>query len=177
MTCLLWPALDRVHATLDLKMIEAARAAHPLAAAAEWDGGFRTDLAQFLDDASIDGAIDRDRPIELAPRKDARYFCFVDMSGGRRDSSSIAIAHAEGDGDARRLICDVIRGRKGDPQAATREFAGLAKQYACQHSINGDNYSADWVSAAFREAGCEYVKSPLTRSELYLEAFRFGREG
>lgn len=154
--------------TLNEGVIAAARASDPQAALAEWDAQFRNDLAQFLDEVSIDGAIDRGRPLELAPMEKTRYFCFADMSGGRHDASSLAIVHAEGNGEARRFIADVVRGRRGDPAAATREFAELAKQYGCS-SITGDNYSADWVSAAFRDSGREYVRSRLTRSELYLE--------
>jgi hypothetical protein len=154
--------------TLDEKMIAEASAADPQAAMSEWHGAFRTDLAQFLDDASIDAAIDHYRPLELPPREATRYFCFVDMSGGRHDSSAVAITHAEGTGDARLLVCDVIRGRKGSPAAAAREFADLAKQYRC-HPITGDSYAADWVSATYRELGRQYMKSELTRSEIYLE--------
>jgi hypothetical protein len=165
--CVAGSSLD-FNPTLDEKMIAEASAADPQAAMSEWHGAFRTDLAQFLDDASIDAAIDHDRPLELPPREQTTHFCFVDMSGGRHDSSAVAITHAEGTGDARLLICDVIRGRKGNPAAAAREFADLAKQYRC-HTITGDSYAADWVSAAYRELGRQYTKSELTRSEIYLE--------
>jgi hypothetical protein len=103
-------------------------------------------------------------PPELPVREDAAYSAFVDMSGGRHDASCIGIVHREGD----RVIADVIRGRHGNPAAAVAEFSTLARQYAC-HQITGDNYSADWVATAFENAGCQYVRSRLTRSELYLE--------
>ena len=154
--------------TLSTEMIAAARAADPEAALAEWDGQYRSDRSNFLDDASIDAAIDHSRPLELPPRREHRYFAFCDMSGGRHDASSIAIVHAEGTGDDRCFIADAVRGRTGDPTAATREFCELAKEYRC-YTIVGDNYSADWVSSAYREAGRQYSRSELTRSELYLE--------
>ena len=89
------------------------------------------------------------------------------MGGGRHDASSVAIVHAEGDGDKRRYIADVVRGRHGDPAAAVREFVELAKAYRCS-TVTGDNYAAEWVAGAYREAGCEYRQSKLVRSELYL---------
>jgi hypothetical protein len=140
------------------------RAADPQGAVAEWDAEFRSDLAAFLDDASIDAAIDRGRPLELSVQKDTVYYAFVDMSGGRHDACCIGIVHREGD----RVIADVIRGRRGNPAAAAIEFAELARQYSCRQ-ITGDNYSAEWVATAFENAGCRYMRSRLTRSELYLE--------
>jgi hypothetical protein len=140
------------------------RAADPQGAIAEWDAEFRSDLAAFLDDASIDAAIDRGRPPELPVQEARVYHAFVDMSGGRHDASCICVVHRDGE----RIVLDVVRGRRGNPAAAVAEFAGLAKPYRCQR-ITGDNYSADWVATAFENAGCQYVRSRLTRSELYLE--------
>ena len=33
----------------------------------------------------------------------------------------------------------------------------------------GDNYSGEWVAAAFKNAGVIYETSPLTKSAIYLE--------
>jgi hypothetical protein len=152
--------------TLSDAIIAAQRAADPTGSGAEWDAVFRDDLSSFLDDQSIDAAVDYARPLELPPREGVDYFAFVDMSGGRHDLSTIAIVHAEGEGDERRYVADVVRGRK-DPRAAVLEFVELAKQYHCS-AVTGDNYAADWVSGAYREAGVEYRQSELVRSELYL---------
>src|SRR5438876_3828882 len=89
------------------------------------------------------------------------------MSGGRHDLSTIAIVHFEGEGDARRYVVDLVRGRKGDPRAAVKEFVELAKGYHCS-TITGDNYSAEWCAGAYREAGATYRQSDLVRSALYL---------
>jgi hypothetical protein len=43
-----------VNRTLDVAAINAARAADPAAAGAEWDAEFRTDIGAFLDDELID---------------------------------------------------------------------------------------------------------------------------
>ena len=153
--------------TLSSATIAAQRAADPTGAGAEWDAVFRDDIGAFLDDRSIDAAIDFARPLELPPRVGVIYRVFVDMGGGRHDRSTIAIMHAVGDGDGRHYVVDVLRGLAGDPHAAMREFVVLAKQYGCS-TITGDNYGAEWVAGACREAGAEYQASKLVRSDLYL---------
>jgi len=137
--------------SIDLGMIEQARADDPASASSEWDAEFRLDLSSFLDDASIEAAIEHGRPLELPPREGTRYSSFVDMSGGRHDTCCISIVHKDGE----RLIADVVRGRQGDPAAAAREFCDLAKQYHCG-TIAGDNYAAEWVAGAIRDCGCDY---------------------
>jgi hypothetical protein len=151
--------------TLDVAMIDAARAADPQAALSEWDGEFRSDLLQFLDDAQIDAAIDASRPAELPPPSRAICYAFTDMAAGGPDASTICVCYRDGE----RIICAALRGRHGNPQAAVEEFAALAKQqYKCR-SVTGDNFAKDWVANAYRSCGLEYRRSPLTRSDLYLE--------
>ena len=150
--------------TLDTAMIAAAREHDPQAAISEWDGEFRSDLLQFLDDASIDAAVDHARPAELPPRAKLVYFAFADMSGGGRDASTLAVCHRDGE----RIVADVVRGRYGDPNAAALDCAALVKQYRCR-AITGDAYGGQWVSGAFARANVEYRQSPLVRSDLYLE--------
>ena len=152
--------------TLSKATIEAAVAADPEAAAAEWLGLFRRDLQTFLPDDLIDAAVDRGRPFELPPQEDVRYRVFVDASGGAHDWFTASICHREG----QRVVCDVIRGRRPpfDPHAVAHEYAVLARQYHCC-SIVGDAYGAAWTRTAFEGEGIEYRRSPLTRSELYLE--------
>jgi hypothetical protein len=160
--------------TLNVEMIEAARAADPQAALSEWDGQFRTDLSAFLDDSSIDGAFDNGRPIELPPQKGVAYQTFVDASAGRHDAFTIAICHRDGE----KIIADLVRGRRPpfDPATVATEYAALAKEYNC-HVVTGDNYAPGWVAGAFQAAGCEYRRSPLTRSELYIEGLPLWSRG
>jgi hypothetical protein len=155
------------NSTLAPEVIAAHRAADPTAATAEWDAEFRDDLSSFLDDASIDAAVEHGRPAELPPRENVVYFAFVDMSGGGHDASTLAIVHRDGEG---RIVVDVVRGRRGphDPAAVAAEYAALAKQYRVR-AVIGDNYAKEWVAGAYRSAGLEYRRSPLVRSELYLE--------
>jgi hypothetical protein len=154
------------NSTLAPEVIAAHRAADPTAATAEWDAQFRDDLSSFLDDASIDAAVEHGRPAELPPREGCIYFAFTDMSGGGHDASTLCILHRDGE----RLVADVIRGRRGhhDPAIVAAEYAALAKEYRCR-AITGDNYAKEWVAGAYRSAGLEYRRSPLVRSDLYLE--------
>src|SRR5262245_57828590 len=111
---------------LDPGMIARAKAADPEAAESEWGGGFRNDLSAFLDDATIERAIDHGRPLELPPRN-VRYSAFVDPSGGRHDAFTLCIGHDEGD----RFIGDVVRGTRApfDPQEVVKEYAALCNDY------------------------------------------------
>jgi hypothetical protein len=159
-------ASAQFNSTIDMSTIERARASDPTAAMAEWDAEFRSDLSQFLDDDSIDAAIDHGRPLELPPRPNLVYKCFVDASAGRHDAFCCGIAHRED----QRVIIDIVRGRKPpfDPAAVAAEYATLAKQYRCSRVV-GDAYAGEWVAAAFRDAGVEYHRSALVKSGLYLE--------
>ncbi len=158
------------NATLTEATIAAQKLADPTAALSEWDAKFRTDLVGFLDDALIDRAIDRSRPLELPPRPSpAFYRAFVDPSGGAvgGDSYTICIAHKEDE----RFVVDVVRGRQGpfDPKQVTEEYARLCKEYRIG-SVVGDAYAREWVTAAWRDAGMTYTNSDLPASQLYLEA-------
>jgi hypothetical protein len=90
--------------TLDESVVVAARDADAFAATSEWLGEFRADISGYLDDATIEAAIDHGRPLELPPREGCRYSAFVDASGGRGDAYTIAIAHKEGE----RVIADAV---------------------------------------------------------------------
>jgi hypothetical protein len=149
--------------TLDAAEIAAAREADPQAALSEWDGEFRSDLLQFLDDRDIDAAVDASRPAELPPPR-AICHAFVDMAAGGPDASTACVCYRDGE----RIVCAALRGRHGNPQAAVEEFSALAKQYKCR-TVTGDAFAGEWVAGAYRRCNLEYRRSPLTRSELYLE--------
>jgi terminase large subunit-like protein len=157
--------------TLNEQSIAAQQAADPTASRSEWLGEFRDDLVGFLDDAIIDAAIDRDRPLELPPQPGIFYRAYVDVSGGAVGGDAYTISVAHKDLQSGRLIIDVVRGRSGpfDPQILTEEYADLCKQYRVG-SVNGDYYSAEWSSSAWQKTGTSYIRSLLTASAIYLEA-------
>jgi hypothetical protein len=153
--------------SLDDAVIAAQRAADPASADAEWDALFRTDIGAFLDDELIDRAVEHDRPLELPPQDGVVYQAFTDASGGvGRDAYTVSVGHKTGD----RVITDVCRGTAGkfDPQEVTRQYAALLREYRI-NKVTGDAYGAEWVAAAWRDCGFEYQKSPLPKSQIYLE--------
>ena len=147
--------------------VQRAKDADPESGEAEWEGGWRADIAGYLDEATIEAAIDYGRPLELPPRKGIRYFGFVDPSGGRHDAYTMCIAHRESGAH----VADVILGRPApcDPVAVTEECSALLKEYRI-HKVVGDNYSAEWAARAFRDHGIRYEVSDINRSQIYLEA-------
>lgn len=156
--------------TLSQKIIARAKAADPEGSGAEWDGEFRNDLSSLIDDAMLEAAIDSARPLEL-PRAGKNYCCFVDASGGKHDAFTACIGHSEGDVDAPRFVCDVIRGVKApfDPATVAADHAALAKSYGCS-GVTGDAFAGEWVAQAFERHGLKYEQSDLPKSQLYLEA-------
>ena len=157
--------------TLSESTIAAQRQADPQGAVSEWDAEFRSDISAFLDDALIEASINHGRPLELPPQSAVVYKAFVDASAGRGDAYTIAVGHRQ-DG---RLIIDAVRGQhvphgahSFDPMVATKTFADLLKQYRVG-TVVGDNFSGEWVAGAWKKQGISYLKSPLPKSQIYLE--------
>ena len=152
--------------TLDTDMVARASRTDPEAARSEWEGSFRSDIGNFLDDADIDACIDFDRPIELPPKGGIVYRAFCDASGGRGDAFTIAIGHKADD----RTVVDVVRGRLApfNPKDVVEEYAALLREYGCP-SVRGDNYSAEWVTTAFKDLGVKYERAELPKGRIYLE--------
>ena len=145
------------------------RAADPTAHASEWDAEFRADLSAFLDDELVERAVDYDRPLELPAMTNTSYYAFTDAAGGTgNDAYAIAIGHKQGVN----FIIDVVRGTHPgvlfDPAAVTEEYAQLLRYYRT-YSVNGDHYTAAWVSSAWTKHGITYRQSNLSKSEIYLE--------
>ena len=156
-------------------VIAAQRMADPTAAGSEWDAEFRIDISAFLDDATIDRAVDYARPLEWAPRPGYSYRAFVDVSGGRHDHYTVAIGHQEHG----RFIIDALRGVAPpfDPGSVTKEFADLVKQYRCGEVI-GDAYGAEWAERAWsKDNGLTYVRSELSKSDIYIETLALFTRG
>jgi hypothetical protein len=152
--------------------VSAAIAADPEGASAEWEAMFRADIGAFLDDATIEAAIDYGRPLELPRREGRIYRAFVDASGGRHDHYCCCVAHKH-DG---RFIVDAVVGVAPpfDPGWTTKELAGVVQRYGVMR-ITGDSYSAEWVKAAWRHNGLVYdsaeMSSTSRRSRCSLRAW------
>ncbi len=154
-------------------IIDAALARDPDAAAAEWLAEWRTDLSDFLDRDLVESAVEPGRTVRpYAPAHE--YVAFADVGGGRGDSFTAAIGHAEGDD----LILDALYERRApyNPMEVVVEVADLLRAYRIG-SISGDKYAAEWVVAGFDKAGIRYIGTQQDRSALYLNALPWFTSG
>lgn len=150
--------------------IDAEMARDPQAAAAEYMAEFRSDLSALLDAQLVDSCTRCD-PRELPYRLvfgsglHITYKAGLDVSGGRSDATSVAIAHKEGD----RVIVDALRFWKSphDPVVVAGEVAEFLKSYKLA-SATADQYGAEITKSVYAEAGVSLMPSELNRSELYL---------
>jgi hypothetical protein len=152
--------------TLDPAIIERALAADPEAAAAEWLGEWRSDLADFVSRQVVEAAVEAG--IYERPRLPGIvYSAFCDPSGGSSDSMTLAIGHADGDSGG---VQDLVREIRApfSPSDAVREFAGVLEAYGINR-ITGDRYAGMWPREAFFEYGITYEPSEKSKSDLYIE--------
>jgi len=145
----------------------------PVGGRAEYLAEFRSDIAGFLSEEWITAA-SREEGTDIAPADGVSYVAFVDPSGGRNDSFTLAIGHTEGP----RRIIDALRIRRPPfgPEAVCDEFAALAKRYRCRKVV-GDHYSGEWVKRAFEKSGVQYEAAGKSKSQLYLETSVLFAEG
>lgn len=103
---------------------------------------------------------------ELQPRRDQKYWAFVDVSGGRGDAAALAVA-AKVDGE---LTIHHVGHWKApfDPERVVTEMVATLKRYGLSRVV-GDNYAGEWVASAFTKRGIKYARSEKNKSELYLE--------
>jgi hypothetical protein len=150
---------------LSEKVVAKAYADDPQRAKAEFGSEWRDDLAQFLDPALVDAAVDRG-VLTRPPRPGVRYHCFVDVSGGVADAYALGIASKDGD----KIVLDCLVSRKApfNPQSVTADMAKVAKQYGIGQVV-GDRYSAQWAVQSWASHGIKYLHSDRDRSEIYLE--------
>lgn len=156
--------------TVSQRVIDRAFEHDPANASAEYMAEFRNDVGSFLDGDVIESAIEPGCR-ERAPLEACHYQAFCDVSGGRGDAFTLAIAHR--DEKRKRVVLDVCRGVKPpfDPATVVKDFAALLKTYRC-HSVRGDEYGAEWVVSAFRSLphNITYLPSEHTKNEVYLES-------
>jgi len=164
---LIWKAPTlAMNPTINPALIESALHDDYNAARAEWLAEFRDDVENFLTVEMIEGATVAGR-WQLPPVDGVTCQAFVDPSGGRADSFTLAIAHLEESG---RVVLDRLEERKPPlaPQDVAREYAEIMKLYGC-YTCQGDRYAGEWVVKAFADNDISYQSSPLTKSEIYLE--------
>lgn len=161
--------------TLNRADIEAEIADDPEAARGEWLGQFREDIAQFLEDALIDRAVEPGRTA-LPFNVTRHYVAFVDPSGGRHDSMTLAIAHPQAAQtipyvDSTRVVLDrlLVVQPPFAPEEVVQQFCDQLRSFTLTKVV-GDAYAGEWVSAMFQKHGIRFETSPLSKSEIYLES-------
>lgn len=151
--------------TLDQRHIDAAIADDYSKGNAEFNSIWRDDVGLFIPRETVEACV-LEGMDQLLPRRDTKYYSFVDVSGGRGDDAALAIAHREGG----KLLIDYIGRWKApfDPERVIGEMVQVLKSYF-QERTTGDAYAAEFNSSAFRRRGIKYVQSEKNKSELYLE--------
>lgn len=151
--------------TLPQRVVDRAMLRDPAAASAEYLAEFRTDVEAFISREAIEACVSRGVSVR-APLPNVQYFGFNDPSGGSSDSMTGAVAHREGDV----IVLDAIIERRPpfSPEAVTKEFSDLYKQFKIT-TIRGDRYGGEWPREKFRTNGINYIPCELNRSELYIE--------
>lgn len=145
----------------DQAMIKRLSARDP-ALAAEYAAEFREDVSAFLPLELIELSATGQQAL---PESGRAYTAFVDPSGGRSDSMTIAIAHMDGE----KIIVDRMVERQApfDPQEVVKEFSDLIKAYSLR-SATSDRYGGVWVSDSFMKQGIRMDMAELSASEIYL---------
>jgi hypothetical protein len=153
---LVWDSPSKVmNPTLPQSEIDAAYLEDPAAARSEFGGEWRDDVSAYVDRALVESLVIKGRK-ELLPRSECAYVAFSDLSGGRHDEAALAIAHKEG----RKVILDFLRAWRPpfNPYTTIREQTQELKRFGLLR-VTGDNYSAEFVSEAFRANGIQYSRS------------------
>ncbi|TGR83606.1 hypothetical protein EN866_33820 [Mesorhizobium sp. M2D.F.Ca.ET.223.01.1.1] len=159
--------------SLSPRVVQRALERDAAAARAEYLGEFREDLAAFVDLAIVQACVAAGMAAILPNRLSQPYTAFCDPAGGSgTDSMTLAIGH---DGlDDLQISKDLIILDRIDevkppfkPETVVRQFAETLKSYGC-NSVHGDGYAAAWVVDAFDRYDIRYIRSPLNKSELFL---------
>jgi hypothetical protein len=165
-TPLVWRAPTRImNPTISNSTIENAMREDPERARAEWEAEWREDVEAFLSLDVIEAAVVPGR-FELPKLQDLQYFGFIDPSGGRQDSFTMAICHKEESG---RIILDCVREVRPpfSPQNVVIEFAEALESYGVSF-IESDKYSGEWVVAEFAKHGITVENAEHSSSEIYI---------
>jgi hypothetical protein len=163
---LIWKAPTRImNPTINHREIENKLKEDYARAKAEWEAEWREDIEGFLSLEAIEAAVVPGR-FELPKIPDAQYFGFIDPSGGRQDSFTLAICHKEENGE---VILDCVREARPPfrPKRVVSEFAEVLGSYGISH-IESDKYSGEWVVAEFADHGIAVENAKLTSSETYI---------
>jgi len=163
---LIWKAPTKVmNPTIDTNIIENDLQDDYARARAEWDAEWREDIEGFLSLEVIEAAVVPGR-FELPRLPDVTYSAFIDPSGGRQDSFTLAVCHKDRNG---KIVLDCIREARPpfQPQSVVEELVDVLKNYDISQ-IESDKYAGEWVVTEFAKHGIYVEGSELPSSEIYL---------
>ncbi|RWA85913.1 hypothetical protein [Mesorhizobium sp.] len=158
--------------SLPQKVVDRALERDAAAAQAEYLGQFRADLQAFVSVETVQACVAAALAVILPNNHRRPYRAFCDPSGGSSDSFTLAIGH-DGRGDSQLgkdlIVLDRVEEERPPfrPEEVVAKFSNILLSYGCTEVV-GDGYAGEWVSAAFDRYGIRYVRSPLTKSELFL---------
>lgn len=139
----------------------------PIAAAAEYGAEFRKDVQAFVTREAV-RAVTEQGVTERAPHPHARYFAFVDPSGGASDSMTLAISHW--DHATQKCVLDYLDEVPApfEPDVVIERFSAALKSYRVS-GVTGDAYGGEWPRAALIKKGIAYQVSDKPKTRIYVE--------
>jgi hypothetical protein len=149
-------------------VVERALADDPEAGAAEWLSVERSDLSSYASADSVRAVCVPDR-VEL-PSLGHGHSCFVDSAAGGACAYTAAIAHVSS--ETKKVVIDklvILDPPLNTSHGGTRHVADVCKQYGVR-KVHGDAFAGDWVATEFKKYGISYVRSPLVKTDLFIEA-------
>ncbi len=165
---LVWDSDSRtMNPTLSQEIIDAAYAEDAVSARSEYGGMWREDISQWLPLETIESAVIKGRK-GLMGRRGISYSFFADISGGRVEDSCLAIGHQ--DKESKKVILDMlyVYQAPNSPNEVILDMCSKIKRFSGQRVV-ADNYSANFVSDAFKANHINFSKCELPKSKLYLE--------
>jgi hypothetical protein len=162
---LVWQAPTEVmNPSVDKAVIVEANDDDPAAARAEYGAQFRDDLIDYVSAETI-AALTMVGRTELPPMAGVSYSAFVDPSGGRNDSMTLAIGHLSANGIC--VLDALFEARPPfDPEAVVAQFAAELRRYGIA-SLVGDKFGGEWVVQSFARHGILLGQSARPKSDLY----------
>lgn len=159
---------ELLNPTFDKEEIAQAYIDDPESARAEYGAQWRRDLSSLIEPEIIRKSVDKDI-FERPHVWNRKAFGFIDPSGGKSDSFTMAISHYDKEKDL--VILDVIREiiPPFRPMTIVEEFSRIFKEYQIK-SVKSDIYGGEWIASAFRDFGINVEKASMTKSDYYLNA-------
>jgi hypothetical protein len=157
--------------TVRQSVIDKARARDGRTADREYGGQFIEPVAAYIDRETLLRCTEKG-VLERVAMANVQYSCFIDAAAGTgQDSFAVAIGHRARDKAGDIIMLDALIGQKPpfDPMVLVKQLAAKLRALRIT-SIMGDNFTGGFLVSAFREQGIEYLRCPLSASDLYLAA-------